>query len=164
MSAYDIAAYYWPAYHGNRLAHLKPLFKMISSWQENLRRHAKLYVGIDDGLMLPHAVDDRCKNMGGFWTGTLDHACTSADTGAAVTNSAASKATVPTTPTIFKNVFFISTFQKFYSLQSPGARSGLVYCFCLVQQFCVHLPMPDSNLGLAAILITPFCHKAWSIF
>ena len=29
----------------------------------------------DDGYMLPHAVDDQCVCMGGFWTGTIDHAC-----------------------------------------------------------------------------------------
>ena len=26
--------------------------------------------------MLPHAVDDRCRVVGTFWTGTIDHACT----------------------------------------------------------------------------------------
>ena len=33
------------------------------------------YYHIDKGYMLPHAVDDRCTCMGGFWTGTIDHAC-----------------------------------------------------------------------------------------
>jgi hypothetical protein len=60
---------YWPAYQGNRLAHLRPLFDMVWSWRAQLRENARLFVGIEDGLMLPHAVDDRGTNMGGFWTG-----------------------------------------------------------------------------------------------
>ncbi len=67
---------YWPAYRGNRLSHLKPLFDMIVGWTPQLRQNARAFVGIDDGLMLPHAVDDRCTCMGGFWTGSVDHGCT----------------------------------------------------------------------------------------
>ena len=67
---------YWPAYHGNRLSHLRPLFEMVASWQDVLQHNAKVFVGIDDGLMLPHAVDDRCTTIGGFWAGSLDHGCT----------------------------------------------------------------------------------------
>ncbi|MBT7862759.1 MAG: hypothetical protein HN712_20765 [Gemmatimonadetes bacterium] len=67
---------YWPAYHGNRLEHLRPLFDMISGWTPVLRHNARAFLGIDDGLMLPHAVDDHCTCMGGFWTGSVDHGCT----------------------------------------------------------------------------------------
>jgi hypothetical protein len=67
---------YWPAYKGNRLGHLMPLFNMISSWEPQLRANAKAFLGIDDGLMLPHAVDDRCVCMGNFWTGCIDHGST----------------------------------------------------------------------------------------
>ena len=67
---------YGPAYHGNRPEHLRPLFDMISRWTPVLRRNARAFLGIDDGLMLPHAVDDRCTCMGGFWTGSVDHGCT----------------------------------------------------------------------------------------
>ena len=67
---------YWPAYHGNRLEHLRPLFDMIGTWMPVLRHNARVFLGIDDGLMLPHAVDDRCTCMGGFWTGSIDHGCT----------------------------------------------------------------------------------------
>lgn len=67
---------YWPAYRGNRLAHLRPLFEMVWSWRETLRQNARYFVGIEDGLLLPHAVDDRCVMMGGFWSGTVDHGCT----------------------------------------------------------------------------------------
>ncbi len=66
---------YWPAYRGNRLSHLRPIFDLIFSWEDTLRENARLFVGIDDGIMMPHAVDDRCVCMGGFWTGCIDHAC-----------------------------------------------------------------------------------------
>lgn len=67
---------YAPAYPGNRLEHLRPLFDLVWSWLPQLRDNARKFVGIDDGLMLPHAVDDRCTVIGNFWTGTMDHACT----------------------------------------------------------------------------------------
>ena len=67
---------YWPAYHGNRLEHLRPLFALIEKWMPVLRHNARVFLGIKDGLMLPHAVDDRCTCMGGFWTGSIDHGCT----------------------------------------------------------------------------------------
>lgn len=67
---------YWPAYAANRLGHLQPLWDLIFSWEPVLRHNAKAFLGIDDGLMLPHAVDDRCTCMGGFWTGSIDHGCT----------------------------------------------------------------------------------------
>lgn len=67
---------YWPAYHGNRLDHLRPLFDMIGGWMPVLRHNARVFLGISDGLMLPHAVDDQCTCMGGFWTGSIDHGCT----------------------------------------------------------------------------------------
>jgi len=67
---------YWPAYRANLLPHLRPLFQMIASWVPQLRENARIFLGIDDGLMLPHAVDDRCTCMGGFWTGSVDHGCT----------------------------------------------------------------------------------------
>jgi len=66
---------YWPAYKANRLNHLMPLFQMVWSWRDQLRANAKAFVGIEDGFMLPHAVDDKCTCMGSFWTGTIDHAC-----------------------------------------------------------------------------------------
>lgn len=67
---------YWPTFAGNRLEHILPLFDMIKSWESELRHNAKMFLGIDDGLMLPHAVDDRCVCMGGFWTGSIDHGST----------------------------------------------------------------------------------------
>ena len=67
---------YWPAYHGNRLEHLRPLFDLLKGWRPKLQENARNFLGIDDGLMLPHAVDDRCVAMGGFWSGHVDHGCT----------------------------------------------------------------------------------------
>lgn len=67
---------YGPAYPTGHLAHLKPLFDLIESWMPQLREHARLFIGIDDGVMLPHSVDDRCRINGSFWTGTVDHGCT----------------------------------------------------------------------------------------
>ncbi|MGI5868312.1 MAG: glycosyl hydrolase family 95 catalytic domain-containing protein [Kiritimatiellia bacterium] len=67
---------YWPAYHGNRLEHLRPLFDMILRWLPQLRENARIFIGVEDGVMLPHSVDDRCRCMGNFWTGMMDHGCT----------------------------------------------------------------------------------------
>jgi len=66
---------YWPAYKANRISHLLPMFEMVLSWRPLLRKIAHDFVGIDDGYMMPHAVDDRCTCMGSFWTGTIDHGC-----------------------------------------------------------------------------------------
>lgn len=66
---------YWPAYRGNLTDNLLPLFRLLADWRPIMRRTAKLYIGIDDGYMLPHAVDDRCVCMGNFWTGAIDLAC-----------------------------------------------------------------------------------------
>lgn len=67
---------YSPSYRGGHFEHLKPLFRMVLSWKERLRANARQFVGIDDGLVLPHSVDDRGVCIGGFWTGTIDHAST----------------------------------------------------------------------------------------
>lgn len=67
---------YSPAYRGGHFEHLMPLFRMILSWRPILRENAKKFVGLDDGYVLPHSVDDRGVCIGGFWTGTIDHAST----------------------------------------------------------------------------------------
>ena len=41
-----------------------------------LRENARQFVGIGDGYVLPHSVDDRGVCIGGFWTGTIDHGST----------------------------------------------------------------------------------------
>lgn len=65
---------YSPAYKANKARHLLPLFHMVWSWRGRLRENAKAFVGIDDGYMLPLAVDDR-GTCGRHWSGTIDHAC-----------------------------------------------------------------------------------------
>lgn len=67
---------YSPAFRGGHFAHLMPLFKMVLGWRPRLRENAKKFVGIDDGYVLPHSVDDCGVCIGGFWTGTIDHAST----------------------------------------------------------------------------------------
>ena len=64
-----------PGFKAGKFKNLKMLFDMVLSWKEKLRRNAKCFLGIEDGYMLPHAVDDRGVCMGGFWTGSIDHAC-----------------------------------------------------------------------------------------
>ena len=67
---------YSPAYRGGHVRHLMPLFKMIKRWEPLLRDNARKFCGIDDGFVLPHSVDDRGVCIGGFWSGTIDHAST----------------------------------------------------------------------------------------
>jgi hypothetical protein len=66
---------YSPAYRGGHFAHIMPLFRMVLSWRDILRYNARKFVGVD-GYVLPHSVDDRGVCIGGFWTGTIDHAST----------------------------------------------------------------------------------------
>ena len=65
---------YSPAFRGGHFANLMPLFKMILSWRPLLRENARKFCGIGDGYAMPHSVDDRGVCIGGFWTGTIDHA------------------------------------------------------------------------------------------
>jgi len=67
---------YGPGYAGGHGRHFRPLWRMLESWEADLRENARKFVGIGDGLMLPHSVDDRGVNMGGYWAGTVDHGCT----------------------------------------------------------------------------------------
>ena len=67
---------YSPAYRGGHFRNLMPLFRMVLSWRDRLRDNARKFARIDDGYVLPHSVDDRGVCIGGFWTGTIDHAST----------------------------------------------------------------------------------------
>lgn len=67
---------YAPAFRGGHFENLMPLFRMILSWRPLLRENARKFCGIGDGYVLPHSVDDRGVCIGGFWTGTIDHAST----------------------------------------------------------------------------------------
>ena len=64
---------YWPACRAGLFDNLKPLWRMLESWKSRMRHNAKCFVGIEDGFAMPHAVDDRCVNMAGYWPGTIDH-------------------------------------------------------------------------------------------
>ena len=66
---------YSPAYRGGHFSHLMPLFRMVLSWRDILKDNARKFAGVD-GYVLPHSVDDRGVCIGGFWTGTIDHAST----------------------------------------------------------------------------------------
>ena len=61
-----------------RLEFFKPLFDMVESdiFMKNMRHNAKVMFGIDDGLLLTHAVDDRGFQCGWISCGSvLDHCC-----------------------------------------------------------------------------------------
>ena len=66
---------YSPAYRGGHFANLMPLFRMILSWRPILRDNARKFAGVE-GYVLPHSVSDQGVNIGGFWTGTIDHGST----------------------------------------------------------------------------------------
>lgn len=66
---------YWPAFRAGLAENCRPLFEMIWSWRDTMREIARCFIGVEDGYMMPHAVDDRCVRMGAFWTGAIDHAC-----------------------------------------------------------------------------------------
>lgn len=70
----NIQMCHWPALRAGHAESLRPMFDMVWNWRDILRKNAEYFAGIPDGYMLPHAVDDRCKCMGGFWSGTVDHA------------------------------------------------------------------------------------------
>lgn len=71
----NIQMCHMPGYKAGKFANLRQLFDLVLSWKEILRRNARFFAGIDNGYLLPHAVDDRCVCMGSFWSGTIDHAC-----------------------------------------------------------------------------------------
>ncbi len=67
---------YWPALATNRLSHFGPLWAMLKGWMPTLKQNGESFFNRQGALMLPHAVDDRCRVVGTFWSGTIDHACT----------------------------------------------------------------------------------------
>ncbi|OGV32225.1 MAG: hypothetical protein A2020_14505 [Lentisphaerae bacterium GWF2_45_14] len=74
----NIQQIYTLAFPIGKLEHLTPLFDMLESdiFWANMRHNAKVMFGIDDGLLLTHAVDDRGFQCGWISAGsTLDQAC-----------------------------------------------------------------------------------------
>lgn len=72
----NVQLVYGPCLPTNRAAHLNPLWDMVRKWLPELQANGERFFGAPGALMLPHAVDDRCRVIGTFWTGTIDHACT----------------------------------------------------------------------------------------
>jgi alpha-L-fucosidase 2 len=74
----NVQQIYGLAFATGNAAHLLPLFDMLESpaSQETMRENARHLFGIEDGLLLTHAVDDRCGQCGGMGVGAvLDFAC-----------------------------------------------------------------------------------------
>lgn len=74
----NIQQIYTVAFAANHPEHLLPLFDMLESapFQAVMRRHARILVGIDDGLALTHTTNDRGAAVGGVGGPgcVLDHA------------------------------------------------------------------------------------------
>jgi hypothetical protein len=74
----NIQQIYTLAFATGKFEHLLPLFDMLESqsFQRVMRENARNLFGIDDGLMMTHAVDDRGYQCGGISVGSvLDFAC-----------------------------------------------------------------------------------------
>ncbi|MCF6175310.1 MAG: hypothetical protein L3J71_06055 [Victivallaceae bacterium] len=74
----NIQQIYTLAFATGNFGHLLPLFDMLESkpFQKTMRDNAKNMFGIDDGLLLTHAVNDRGMQCGGIEVGAvLDFAC-----------------------------------------------------------------------------------------
>ena len=63
---------HWPMLPGNHPEQFEPLTKMLKSWMPQMREYAKLFVGIEDGFMLPHGCDDRCSPADTNWKCQFD--------------------------------------------------------------------------------------------
>ncbi len=71
----NVQQVYSLAFSSNQLEHIMPLFDMLDSWHEVMRRNAKVLCGIDDGLIIGMCVDDRGEMLGGGPGVLIDHAC-----------------------------------------------------------------------------------------
>ena len=74
----NVQQVYTLALPAGRFEHMLPLFDMLESEasQRTMRENARLLFGIEDGLLLTHAVDDRCMQVGGCGAGAmLDFVC-----------------------------------------------------------------------------------------
>lgn len=65
-----------PGFKSGKFTHLKPLFDMVLSWKETLRHNARCFAGIENGYLLPTAVDDCGRKFGGFGLTSTDNGCT----------------------------------------------------------------------------------------
>ena len=71
----NIQQIYTLVFATGNLSHLMPLFDMVDSFRDVMQHNARVLVGIEDGLALAHAVDDRGYACGGISAGSsIDHA------------------------------------------------------------------------------------------
>ncbi|MBI3947627.1 MAG: hypothetical protein HY321_17030 [Armatimonadetes bacterium] len=71
----NIQQIYTLAFPTGRFSHLMPLFDMVDRFRPVMRHNARVLFGIEDGLSLAHAVDDRGRACGGISSGaSLDPA------------------------------------------------------------------------------------------
>jgi hypothetical protein len=71
----NVQQVYSPAFAANQLEHLMPLFDMIDSWRDVMRRYARIVCGINDGFIIGMCVDDRNALLGLGPGVLIDHAC-----------------------------------------------------------------------------------------
>lgn len=71
----NVQEVYSLAFGSNQLEHIMPLFDMLDSWHNVLRRNAETLFGIDDGLIIGMCVDDRGEMVYGGAGVLIDHAC-----------------------------------------------------------------------------------------
>jgi alpha-L-fucosidase 2 len=74
----NVQEVYTLAVHAGHPAHLLPLFDMLEAepFYNIMRQTAKRVYGVDDGLVITHAVDDRGRQVGGLsGASVLDQAC-----------------------------------------------------------------------------------------
>lgn len=70
----NVQMIYWPALASNRVEHFDPLWKMVNGWLPLFHKYGNTFFQNPDAILFPHAVDDGGHLIGGFWTGTIDHA------------------------------------------------------------------------------------------
>lgn len=74
----NIQQIYTVAFATGNFEHLIPLFDMLETaeFKKTMRENARNMFGIDDGLLMTHAVDDQGRQCGGIMAGaSLDFAC-----------------------------------------------------------------------------------------
>ncbi|MFA6134737.1 MAG: hypothetical protein WC869_12045 [Phycisphaerae bacterium] len=64
---------HWPMLPGNHPEMYEPLVRMLTAWMPRMRQYARTMMGIDDGVMIPHASDDRCIPADTNWRCQMDH-------------------------------------------------------------------------------------------
>ena len=70
----NIRMCYWPAFRTNLMHHCKSLFAMFDAWKGKQQEYARTAFGIEDGVLLPQLVDDRCGRLRDTWTDVADPA------------------------------------------------------------------------------------------